>query len=447
MVAISKAAGFLLVGPSLFSDVPSQDQLSLGNYRFPTYLGGRAPFVQHPGYGISTEPPQTCKVVQVQLLSRHGERYPTKSVAKSVKNFYEKIKAVKWDGDLEFINDLTFFIEDPSNIALETNSTNAPDGYQGIATMELHGKVFKQRYGHLYNPDKKLPFFTTNNDRMYHSAEAFAKGFFDNDLSNAEIVVIPEDRLQGLNSLTPKIGCPAFNTDTKSIAKKYPEEWIDKLVERFLKAKLTKNEAYEVFDYCAFELNVRGTSQMCNVPTSEDYVHNSYFYDLQNYYSHGPGNPWSRTVGSVPLDAMTRLLDSPDGIWLSFAHDDDIDHFLSALGLVTPDEDLDPTRLQFDRTYNHGYLVPQGTRVYTEKLECGDKTFVRFILNDAVIPLKQCYDGPGLSCEINDFKTLVNETLLVKNFQKNCFTPEDAPQELTFYWDWDKKTYTAPLFP
>nr|CAI6489454.1 ADM_HP1_G0026070.mRNA.1.CDS.1 [Saccharomyces cerevisiae] len=30
-------------------------------------------------------------------------------------------------------------------------------------------------------------------------------------------------------------------------------------------------------------------------------------------------------------------------------------------------------------------------------------TYVRYVINDAVVPIETCSTGPGFSCEINDF--------------------------------------------
>ncbi|CAI4832985.1 ADS_G0000030.mRNA.1.CDS.1 [Saccharomyces cerevisiae] len=46
--------------------------------------------------------------------------------------------------------------------------------------------------------------------------------------------------------------------------------------------------------------------------------------------------------------------------------------------------------------------VPQGARVYTEKFQCSNDTYVRYVTNDAVVPIETCSTGPGFSCEIND---------------------------------------------
>ncbi|CAN3360382.1 phytase Pho112p [Diutina catenulata] len=443
MVALSKIVGLQFINPNAFNDVHTPDQASLEQFRLQTYLGGSAPYVQHPGFGLSPDTPQGCSVEQVQLLSRHGERYPTVSKGKKMRKLHKKLSEAKWEGDLSFLNSLGYFVSDDKYLGKETDPENAKGPYTGIANLELHGEAFRKRYADLYDPNgDAFPVFTSNGDRVFHSAEAFARGFL-NGTREAKFVVLGEDKSMGLNSLTPRHGCKEYNEDTEETAKKYDDSYLDGLVERLSPAKIDKKDAFLLFDYCAYEFNVRGNSPICQIPLLEEYVAYSYSKDLTKYYSSGPGNPWAKTVGSVTLKALVELFESPEKIWLSFTHDTDLDHFLSALGLVTPEKDLDPSEIDFTRAYNHAYVVPQGARIYTEKLKCGNDEYVRFVLNDAVYPLRGCTSGPGMSCKMEDFKDIVSK--LDHNIAEKCKVPSDAPQNLTFYWDWQSKDYNAPL--
>lgn len=48
------------------------------------YLGGAGPYFSFPGdYGISRDLPEGCEMKQLQMVGRHGERYPTFSKAKT----------------------------------------------------------------------------------------------------------------------------------------------------------------------------------------------------------------------------------------------------------------------------------------------------------------------------------------------------------------------------
>ena len=117
MVAVSKLVngGLLLAGQSVFQDVATPQQASVQSYNILNFLGGSAPYIQRQGYGISTDIPQGCKLEQVQLLSRHGERYPTTNKGKAFEAIYKKLESYNetFKGDLAFLNDgYTYFVKD-----------------------------------------------------------------------------------------------------------------------------------------------------------------------------------------------------------------------------------------------------------------------------------------------------------------------------------------------
>lgn len=107
------------------------------------------------------------------------------------------------------------------------------------------------------------------------------------------------------------------------------------------------------FDWCAYALNVKGSSKVCDLFSNEEFIRQSYYNDIDNYYSNGPGNQMNLDVGSVYLNSSLRLLQDESAnnkIWLSFSHDTDLEIFLAALGIIAPQTDL-PTD-QFNSLIN-----------------------------------------------------------------------------------------------
>ncbi|KAM9923913.1 hypothetical protein OXX80_011380, partial [Metschnikowia pulcherrima] len=95
MVAISKLVnnGLLLVGQQFYRDLATPEQASVESYNVVRYLGGSGPYVQHPGFGISTDIPDKCTLEQVHLMSRHGERFPSSSAGKRFESIMKKVNA------------------------------------------------------------------------------------------------------------------------------------------------------------------------------------------------------------------------------------------------------------------------------------------------------------------------------------------------------------------
>ena len=462
MVAVSKLinGGLLLAGQSVFQDVATPQQASVQSYNILNFLGGSAPYIQRQGYGISTDIPQGCKLEQVQLLSRHGERYPTTNKGKAFEAIYKKLESYNetFRGDLAFLNDgYTYFVKDKFWYDKETSPKNSKGPYSGTDNAMRHGATFRSRYGSLYDVNSTLPVFSSNSGRCYETSRYFARGFLGDDFEEDKTVkfsILDEDEESGLNTLTPRHSCPNYNELAfDDVAERYNTSYLNDIAGRLEDQNpglnLSTSEVENLFQWCAYEINVRGSSPFCDLFTNEEFVRYSYSNDLSNYYSNGAGNNFTRIAGSPLLKASLALLKdntNSNQIWLSFTHDTDLEIFHSSLGLLEPAEDLPTDYIPFPNPYVHSSIVPQGARIYTEKYQCeDDESYVRYIINDAVVPIPKCATGPGFSCKLDDFENYVNERIGDIDFVEQCGVNSSYPSELTFYWDYQNTTYDAPL--
>lgn len=454
MVSLSKLSGLILTGQSVFHDTSSQ-QTAEEQYNIINFLGGSAPYIQRPGFGVSTEIPSGCTLEQVQLLQRHGERYPTLGDGKTYNNLYKKIKdhgTLK--GDLSFFNDYTFFVNNTDNYEQETTDSNSSGNFLGADDATHLGEAFMLKYGSLYDNKSTLPIFTSNSGRVFHTSQYFAKGFLGDNYSEhtPKYVVIDEGSNLGANSLTPRTACHAYDeNENKDFVSQYNTSFSGDIASR-LEAdnqglNLTDDDIKNLFQWCAYEINVRGSLPVCLLFSLEEYVRYSYLTDLYNYYAHGPGNLRGPLVGSAMLNASTALLkeDSDNKIWLSFTHDFDIELYHAALGIISPKDHLQNKEVPFPNPYIHAHIVPMGARLYTEKYKCNGQSYVRHITNDAVTPVPGCSQGPGFSCALSDYESYINDRIGKLNFAKDCKLTKDQKSELTFYWDYNKVNYNASL--
>lgn len=456
MVAISRAlnSGLLLSGQEVFLDVATPQQASVEQYNIINYLGGSAPYKQHPGFGIDTTIPRGCKLQQVHLISRHGERYPLSGDGKQFEAVYNKIKAYKhrFLGELEFLNDYEYFVSDPKYYEKETMPSNSQGPFQGTADELRHGEAFRQKYGELYDKAQKFLVFTTNSGRVHESSRYFARGFLGDDYVEEDVTyaILPdEDPEFGANSLTPRYGCTNYNeNENRGKTLGYDRDYLQTALDRFKESNpsldWTTDNVYYLFAWCAFELNVKGSSPFCKLFSNEELVRYAYSLDLDNYYGNGPGNSLSSTIGSPLVKAQLSLLkddSSENKIWVSFTHDTDIEMFYAAIGLFDPERELPIDYIPFPNPYSQGQIVPQGARLYTEKYSCGSKSYVRFIANDAVIPLATCQNGPGFSCKLSDYEAYVSPRLT--DFAERC-NSQGRPEKVTFYWDYPTSDYNSP---
>ncbi|KAK6458872.1 acid phosphatase [Scheffersomyces xylosifermentans] len=446
MVSLSKllTSGFVFAPQAQFRDVASPELTSKQQCNTVRYLAAAGPFIQGSGFGISTETPDQCTVEQVQLFMRHGERFPGLAAGKEHKKVVEKLQSYHgtFKGELSFLNDYVYYVPNEDLYELETTPWNSIGPYNGYETSLRAGAAFRAKYNHLYDESEKLPLFIAASKRVYDTALYFANGFLGESYSEDKInkVVVNEDKSFGLNSLAPRWGCTAYNGSANN----------DFVMDRFTTANpgldITNSDISSLFQICAYETNSRGYSPFCDIFTQDEFVTYGYANDLAFYYSSGPGGHNSVTAGAVQFNATMALLkdnSAKNKIWLTFSHDTDIELFSSALGLFDTLEPLPNAQVRVRDAYHHVDVIPMGGRFITEKLSCENDTFVRFIVSDAVIPVKGCADGPGFSCRLDKFEDYIKGRIGDIDISEDCKVPEGVPDKLTFYWDYTEVNYNA----
>lgn len=109
---------------------------------------------------------------------------------------------------------------------------------------------------------------------------------------------------------------------------------------------------------------------------------------------------------------------------------------LAALGLFEDAEHLPVNgSIPAQRLWATSQVTPMGGRVAFERLVCGAQRdpYVRINVNDGIVPLKGCADGPGSSCALASFGKYVEERgKLGGNFAEVCGLPKDSAPGPTF---------------
>lgn len=457
MVSVSKLLnnGLLLAGQSVYRDLATPEQASVESYNYVRFLGGAGPYVQHPGYGIDTNIPPQCTLQQVHLMSRHGERYPSTGTGLKIEAIYNKFQSYNqtFKGDLTFLNDYTYFVPSHDLLEKETTPANSEGTFAGTNTAMRNGMSFRSKYQSLFNATtEKLNIFTSNSGRCHVTAKYFARGFLGDDYSDdeAKYYVLAEDPSLGANSLTPRVGCVNYNEDANdAIVAKFNTSFLDTIRARILKdnvgLNLTSADVNNLFAWCAYETNVRGKSNMCDLFTNEEFIKYSYSQDLSNYYSHAGGHNLTTTIAAPYLNATTAFLNQENPkfkVVLAFTHDTDVEIYYAGLGLSAPLKPIPTDYIPFPSPYSHVQVVPQGARLVTEKYKCGSDSYVRILLNDAVIPIPSCQDGPGFSCKLADYNNYISLRISGVDYKAQCGSGS-APNQVSFLWDYATGNYTA----
>lgn len=440
--------------------LPDLHKLGTQDYLFP-YLAGAAPYFSFPGnYGIPTTAPEGCEISQLQVIARHGERYPTTGRARRLFSTYYKLSNYtrEFNESLSFLNDdYTFFISDSNNIEQETtykNSLDVLNPYTGQRDAEKHARQFLDEYSALLENTTSFPIFAASSRRVHDTAQFFSKAL--GEKYNVTLQVVSEAPTSGANTISAGNACPGWNESANAnVTDAFSTDYLKNIASRLNRQNkglnLTQTDAFNLFNWCAFEINVRGYSYMCDVFTQEELINYSYYDDLTSYYQDGPGYDMIYDVGSNLFNASVKLLKQSEEldlkVWISFTHDTDIVNLMTTIGLFDNGVKLDPTSVPFrDLVYRKSWQTPQGARLYTQKYKCSNETYVRYVLNDAVIPLESCKSGPGFSCPTTEFYDYAADRMNGRNFYKSCDVASVSNvTELTFYWDYNERHYNDTL--
>ena len=393
---------------------------------------------------ISPDIPRGCEVTFVQMLSRHGARFPTKSKGKDYKAVVDKIQqnATKLSGKYAFLRDYEYKMRE--------------DDMTKFGEKELHdsGVKFYERYEALAR--SSVPFIrASGQERVIESGEKFGDGFekakkrdrrAKNGQKKAKVnVVIPEG-----DSFNDTLN---HGTCTKFEETKPGDEAEDIFVETFAPAirdrleadmpgvSLTSRDVVHLMDLCPFDTvsatrSAKELSPFCDFFTEDEWKDYDYAKSVEKYYGYGAGNPLGPTQGiGFVNELIARLTRSPvidhtstnhtlddnpkkfpvdRAMYADFSHDNPMTSILFALGLFNDTKPLSKTsRQDVDESggYSVGWTVPFGARMYFETMQCrtGEgrweigQPLVRVLVNDRVVRLGGCESDELGRCQLDEF--------------------------------------------
>jgi Histidine phosphatase superfamily (branch 2) len=368
----------------------------------------------------------------VQLLSRHGSRYPTASRSKS---YNETIASIH--------HRTRSYSDEYSFLQLYTYSLGADDITKfGEMEMFYSGVTFYNRYHDL--AQKATPFVRASGDgRVLASAQFFSSGYHTTKTNHSIPDTYPYDILvigeypDSNNTLNHGL-CTAFETAPPPIEQYL---WALKVVPPIMArvnhnlpgADLSAIDILNLMDLCPFETVASADGivpPFCDIFTYEEWREYEYFQDLGKYYGYGQGSPLGPTQGvgfvNELIARMTNssvrdrtcvnhTLDSspstfPLGLplYADFSHDNDMTSVFFALGLYDslPKYVNDPGEARQAREgYSASTTVPFGARAYVEKMVCvhSQEELVRIIVNDRVVMLRNCEADALGRCKLGAF--------------------------------------------
>ncbi|KAJ5108052.1 phytase [Penicillium angulare] len=385
---------------------------------------------------ISDAVPQQCNITFVQVLSRHGARYPTASKSEKYAQLIKDIQAnaTAYKGKASFLKTYNYTLGSDDLTTFGENQ------------MVNSGIKFYSRYESLSR--NNIPFIrASGSSRVIESGQLFIEGFQKSkkldkhalSQSSPKINVVISEEAGSNNTLNHNT-CPAFESSTLSdkVEDNYTAIFVPEIQSRLQSllpgTSLSLDEVTYLMDLCAFN-TVSDTpdgstkSAFCALFTASEWKEYNYYQSLSKYYGYGAGNPLGPTQGvgfvneliarltHTPVRDHTttnRTLDSKrstfpldKAIYADFTHDNGLISIYFALGLYNGTAPLPKNHVQsFERAdgYSASWTVPFGARAYVEMMDCGgEQPLVRILVNDRVVPLSGCDVDEMGRCKRDDF--------------------------------------------
>lgn len=396
-----------------------------------------------PFYSIRSEidrkTPDGCNITFAQILSRHGARDPTLSKTITYGALIERIQSIVTDygSHCKFIKNYRYTLGADQLTRF------------GEQQMVNSGIKFYKRYAQLASTE--TPFVRSAGQyRVVVSAQNWTQGFHrarieDKHADGSDgfpynMVIIPED--PGFNNSLSHDLCTAFEDGPYSkLGHEAQTHWVsvfappitDRLNQNLPGANLTDEDTVSFMDLCPFNTVAHDhgkLSPFCNLFSRDEWHAYDYYQSVGKWYGYGDGNPLGPTQGvgfvneliarltSKPVKDHTSTNSTLDGsadtfplgkvLYADFSHDNDMAGIYAALGLYNEtrplwnDTKVPPGELD---GYAASWTVPFAARMYVEKMSCRgfDEEFVRILVNDRVIPLKNCSADELGRCKLSRF--------------------------------------------
>ncbi|TFK51909.1 phosphoglycerate mutase-like protein [Heliocybe sulcata] len=457
-IATAPAAKFDSVYP--LTDPSASDSDSSSEFEVVKHWGSLSPWYSVQSKDLpesSPEIPQGCSITQVHLLHRHGARYPTEGSA--LASLAEKVHNASTgagfsaSGPLAFLNTWTY------KLGAELLT---PFGREQLYDL---GVAFRIRYGHLLEGFDQLPVFrTTSEARMVDSALNFAAGFFGVQSYQTDyhqlIMEEPVDNIAYNNTLAPFYSCPNFGGNGRSLGEweeKYLQPALERISSMIQGINFTISDMAAMQQTCIYEMVALGFSEFCGLFTEEEWRGFDYLLDVEFWYYFGPGNPASAAAGlGWVAELVARLTETPitspvgevnttlannttfplnQPIYVDATHDTVISTILTTMNFTSLAKSgpLPFDHIPANLSYVASQFSPFASNLVGQVLSCpssGTPSHIRWVLNDAVLPLTglgSCPEDPNGLCPLDVFVKGMKDRINEIDYEYDCFANLTVP--------------------
>ena len=404
--------------------------------------------------------PANCDPVYVNMVIRHGSRYPAKSRVEKMNWFLERLNSFL---SVNKAANATFRYKGlslPWKIPLDVkNSASKELSKLGAQEMYWIAKRLRERFPELFEKDYSntdYSFIATDKLRSSQSAVAFAQGIFEQrgtvELGKYQPIAVqfsgPADRDRVLRIYE---ACPRWKkVNAKSSANSEYAKFIHgprvrnvtkKITERLnLNNKpnlITPQDVVEMYLMCAFgtQTDSRDVS-LCSLFDDDDLEVMEYLNDLKIYWSYGYGRKINYKMACQLYRRITESFQryirrrKPSGVF-QFAHTGTVLPLLTSLGLYTDDLPLraDNFIVQGNRKFRPSNIVPMSANVAFVLYKCKEtgqdvkpkgrfsKVMIQVIVNEVAVKIPAC---GKTYCTLREFLDYYSHIRKKCNMNKVC---------------------------
>ncbi|XP_028400501.1 multiple inositol polyphosphate phosphatase 1-like [Dendronephthya gigantea] len=377
--------------------------------------------------------PSRCNPVYVNMVLRHGSRYPAKSRVSNMGWFLRRLNSFL---SLNNRANATFRYKGltlPWEIPLDVrNSASKELSRLGAQEMYWIAKRLRERFPELFKKDysnRDYSFIATDKLRSSQSAVAFAQGIFEQrgpvELGKYQPIAIqssgPADRDQVLRIYE---ACPKWKKENaKSTISEYSKfihgprvrNVTEKIAKRLnLNNKpnlITPKDVVELYLMCAFGTQTDSNDvSLCSLFEDDDLEVMEYLNDLKIYWSYGRGRKINYKMACLLYKKIIESFEQymrrrrPSGVF-QFAHTGTVVPLLTSLGLFTDDLPLraDNFIVQGKREFRPSNIVPMSANVAFVLYECNKTRWgmnsrsrisrvmkIQVIVNEVAVKIPAC---------------------------------------------------------
>jgi acid phosphatase len=278
------------------------------------------------------------------------------------------------------------------------------------------------------------------------------------------------------NSLAPSDLCKAYNDESGS---PYIDVW-NKIylppIQSRLNAKihgnftLTQSDVALIPYLCGFETQITGNrSPFCDVFKKDEVLDFEYAQDLRYWYGTGLGSDIEKYQMLPILDMVVqRFVDGPNKtyktgnstyvppkVMVTFSNDGQINQLAAALGVFDDETQLPGDKNLPKRKFRSSAITCMRGTIAFERLSCSAsggtlkdgyptsdspaQAYMRIRINDVAYPVVGCTGGPGSSCPLSQYQSIVKGKLSkAGSFTKLCNVTNpafSAEPHATFFMD------------